>query len=63
MCTVPQLIGLQSNQVKSAWTGAGFTGTVTFTPDWPPRYTITSQSLAAGASEPCTSSIAVSGTP
>jgi hypothetical protein len=57
------LIGLESNKVLAAWADAGFTGSVTFTPDWPPHYTIETQSLAAGTNALCTWSITVTGTP
>jgi hypothetical protein len=63
MCDVVNLVGLETNKVQSTWFNAGFTGAVTFTPDWPPHYTVTTQSLAVGASVPCTSGISVSGTP
>jgi hypothetical protein len=62
-CTVPNLVGLESNKVTSTWTNAGFTGAVTFTPDWPPHYTITSQSRTIGSVVVCTSGIAVEGAP
>ena len=57
------LVGVEANKAQTTWTNAGFTGLVTFTPDWPPHYTITSQSLTVGATVECTSGIAVQGTP
>ena len=60
-CTVVNLVGLPTNKAKSTWANAGFTGTVTFSPDIPPHYTITSQNRTAGASIPCTSGISVQG--
>jgi hypothetical protein len=60
---VPDLVGLETNKVQGEWTNAGFTGAVTFTQEWPPHYTITSQSLTAGSEVTCDSGITVSGTP
>jgi hypothetical protein len=61
MCVVIDLTNHESNQVQALWTGAGFTGLVTFNPDWPPKYTIVSQSIPEGDSVPCTSGITVFG--
>jgi hypothetical protein len=62
-CTVVNLVGLPTYKARSTWANAGFTGTVTFSPDIPPHYTITSQSRTVGTSIPCTSGISVQGTP
>jgi hypothetical protein len=62
-CTVVNLVGVMSNQAQSTWANAGFTGKVTFNPDWPPKYTITAQSLTPGTRVRCTSGITVQGTP
>jgi hypothetical protein len=62
-CTVPKLIGVETNRAKGIWSNAGFTGQVTFSPAVPPHYTITSQSRAAGSKATCTSGITVQGTP
>jgi hypothetical protein len=61
MCTVPNFVGVETNHVRSEWTNAGFTGVVSFSPDWPPHYTVTSQSLAPGSVVRCTTDIAVQG--
>jgi hypothetical protein len=57
------LIGVPSNKAQSTWANAGFSGEVTFSPAWPPRYTITSQSLTPGTQVRCTRGITVYGTP
>jgi hypothetical protein len=57
------LIGLPTNKAQSTWANAGFSGEVTFSPEWPPHYTITSQSLTPGTFVPCTRGITVQGTP
>jgi len=57
------LVGLRTNKAQATWTDAGFSGTVTFSPEWPPHYEITSQSLAPGDRVRCTSGIEVHGTP
>ncbi|HET9853021.1 MAG TPA: J domain-containing protein [Candidatus Limnocylindrales bacterium] len=59
ICTVPDLVGLQSNQAQVRWTAEGFTGTVLFSPQPPPKYVIGWQSLEAGTDAPCTSDITV----
>jgi hypothetical protein len=61
MCTVPNFIGTKANNAQSTWNGAGFSGTVTA--NGPGNFTIDSQSLPAGSSQPCTSGITVSNTP
>jgi len=60
---VISLIGVESNKAQATWESAGFTGTVLFTPDWPPHYTITSQTRTPGDVIKCTSGIRVYGTP
>ena len=61
MCTVPNLIGIDSNQaVPQWWRPAGFNANnLLFTPLVPPKYTIRSQSIAANTSVPCTTSMTV----
>jgi hypothetical protein len=54
-------VGLETNKVKATWASAGFTGEVNFNQPWPPHYTITAQSRAAGSSVACTVGITVSG--
>jgi hypothetical protein len=59
MCTVPDLVGVQTTQAQVHWAAEGFTGTVLFSPQPPPKYTIGWQSLDAGTDAPCTSDITV----
>jgi hypothetical protein len=61
MCTVPDFIGKKKNSAAGLWSGAGFTGTLTATTPPNGNYDITTQSIAAGASRACTSSITVGG--
>lgn len=58
-CEVINLVGLNSSNAQLAWSTAGFTGTVLFSPQTPPQYKIGWQSLSAGQSVPCTSDINV----
>jgi beta-lactam-binding protein with PASTA domain len=60
-CTMPQLFGTRANSASGVFRTAGFTGVVTIT--HPPRgnYNITTQSLVAGQSYPCTSGLTVGG--
>jgi beta-lactam-binding protein with PASTA domain len=60
-CTMPQLIGINVSSAQSAYTSAGFTGT--FTVSRPPNgdYNVKSQSLVAGQSYACSSSVTVAG--
>jgi hypothetical protein len=58
-CTVVNLVGVNSSNAQVAWSTAGFTGTVLFSPAPPPQYKIGWQSLAAGTDVPCASDIAV----
>lgn len=61
MCTVPTLVGLNTNTAVSTWTAAGFTSTITFVDALTkPPWKIGWQSTAAGVSELCTSGISVS---
>ena len=61
-CTVPDFVasGTKKNSAAGAWTGAGFTGGIAYSPNPSGNWTITSQSLPAGAA-PCTSAITVGG--
>jgi hypothetical protein len=60
MCTVPNFNGvtITGNTAQNTWTGAGFTGGFT-KHDHSSGSTIRSQTLAAGTSQPCSSSITV----
>jgi hypothetical protein len=59
-CKVPSFINTSSDSAAATWTGAGFSGSLTF--DQPNRlpYTIKSQGLVGGTYVSCTSSIEVS---
>jgi hypothetical protein len=57
-CTVPNFIGKKKNQASNLWAGENFTGTLN-TGSNPTNYTINSQSLAAGSTQSCTSSILI----
>jgi PKD repeat protein len=60
LCTVPELFNTRRNNAQAAWTGAGFTGTVTDGPGAPSgNYLIKQQSLTASSVVPCTSSVVV----
>jgi hypothetical protein len=59
MCAVISLIGSNSANAQVAWSTAGFTGTVVFSPTIPPQWKIQAQSLVVGAVVPCTSGIIV----
>jgi hypothetical protein len=56
MCTVPNFIGKKWNDAAGTWSGAGFTGAVV-NGGGSSNFTINTQSLPAGTSEPCSSSI------
>jgi PKD repeat protein len=60
-CMVPTLTGKKRNQVDNLWTTAGFTGTLSNGPGAPNGngWTVTTQSLTALSSVPCTASIQV----
>jgi hypothetical protein len=58
-CTVITLINHWTFNAQHQWEAAGFTGTVIFNPAPPPDYHIKWQSLAVGASVPCSSDITV----
>ena len=64
-CRVPLLIGIDSNQaVPQWWRPAGFNANnLLFTPIVPPKYTIQSQTIAAGTMVPCTSTMTVTPNP
>jgi len=59
-CEVVNLIDLNTVKAQEKWSAAGFTGTVTFSPDVPPQYRIVWQSLSAGTSVTCSSGVNVS---
>jgi hypothetical protein len=59
MCVVPNLVNVNTSNVPPLWTGAGFTGAITYNPTVPPQYRIAWQSLPAASSVPCTSGIEV----
>jgi PKD repeat protein len=60
LCTVPHLDGVKRNNAQSTWNGAGFNGIVVDGPGAPSgNYTITTQSITANSSVPCTSSVLV----
>ena len=61
LCTVPSFNGKKRNQVDNLWTAAGFTGTLTSGPGAPSGqgWTVTTQTLTANSSVPCTASIQV----
>ena len=58
-CTVITLLNHWTLNAQHQWQVAGFTGTVIFNPAPPPDYHIKWQSLAVGASVPCSSDITV----
>lgn len=58
-CTVISLLDVPTAQAQHDWNDAGFSGSVTFSPDVPPHYKIQWQSLAVGSSVVCTSGITV----
>ena len=58
-CTVVSLLNLQSNKVAAKWSGAGFKGSVIFSPLVPPNYKVTWQSLTVGTTVLCSSGIQV----
>jgi hypothetical protein len=59
ICTVVNLVGVNSSNAQLTWNTAGFTGTVLFNPTIPPQYKIGWQSLAVGTDVLCTSGITV----
>lgn len=65
MCTVPNLIGVESNKaVNQNWRPAGFDpNKLLFSPIPNPKYTIRSQSLPALSSQPCDSTMTVTPNP
>jgi hypothetical protein len=60
MCKVISLLDIPTTRAQEKWAEAGFTGTVTFSPNVPPNYRIVWQSLAVGRSVTCTHGITVS---
>ena len=61
-CLVPKLSGVKWNNAQATWSAAGFGGLVSRAPGAPNgNFTITSQSVTFGTSQPCTSNVAVSG--
>jgi hypothetical protein len=59
LCTVANLVGVNTGNAQLTWSTAGFTGTVLYSPAIPPQYKIGWQSLTPGESVPCTSDITV----
>jgi hypothetical protein len=60
---VPNLVDVQTTQATSRWTSAGFNANnLAFNPLVPPNYKIKGQSVTAGNSIPCNSSMSVSAT-
>lgn len=57
MCTVPNFVNQSTGAAPGLWTGAFFTGTITYSPTVPPQYKVGWQSLTAGASVLCTSNV------
>jgi DnaJ domain len=57
LCTVPNFVGANTSSATGKWTTAGFTGTITYSPAVPPPYQIAWQSLVAGTTASCTSTI------
>jgi TadE-like protein len=58
-CTVPDLVGDKTNTVQTKWAHAGFTQPVVFNPltGQGGNSKVTSQNVAAGTSQPCTSTV------
>jgi hypothetical protein len=63
LCSVPDLVGWNTSNIPPMWTGAGFTGTITYNPTIPPQFKVAWQSLTAGTNVACTSDIEVRKTP
>jgi hypothetical protein len=59
ICTVPQLVGLNSANVATIWAAESFTGTITYAPLIPPQYKVGWQCLTAGTNVLCTTDITV----
>ncbi len=57
MCTVPNLNNVQTSQADKAWTNANFTTSVLYSPQVPPAYKISSQSIAAGTLAQCDTTV------
>jgi Flp pilus assembly protein TadG len=57
-CTVPDFEDVRKNDAEALWTGAGFSGSITFQ-SGAGNYKIDYQSLGAGSDEPCTSDVEV----
>lgn len=57
-CSVPNFIGRRRNDAQGMWSASGFTSSVTFQ-SGNGNYWINYQSLAAGASQPCSAAIIV----
>lgn len=57
-CVVPDFIGTRAHNADDTWSAAGFTGGVTQSGSG--NFTINSQSLSAGSTQACVSSITVS---
>jgi hypothetical protein len=62
-CTVPDLWLVNSSQATNRWTAAGFSANnLIYDPLVPPNYKIKRQSIDAGATVPCTSTMTVNPT-
>jgi hypothetical protein len=60
-CAVPDFVGngTKKNSALGLWQAAGFTGSITYSPNPNGNWTITSQSISG--SQPCSSSITIGG--
>lgn len=59
-CVVPNFINTQTTQATRTWTNAGFSANnLTFNPLVPPNYKIKKQTISAGETVPCSSTIIV----
>jgi PKD repeat protein len=57
-CVVPNFVGRDSNgSIESDWKKAGFDTSVIFNPLSPPKYSIASQTPAAGTQQPCNGTV------
>lgn len=60
MCTVPNLVGVRTNQAVRGWTDNGFAANnLIFAPSVPPHYTIRAQSLPTSPTVACSSIMTV----
>lgn len=56
-CTVPNLVGDNVQQARTAWTSVGFSQAIIFSPQVPPNYRVGTQNVAAGTTGPCSSTV------